>query len=215
MRAVVFANGEMGALAPIRGLIQPEDTIVSVDGGMRHLIALGFSPDIIIGDMDSIDPGRLTAMLAMDVEILQFPTEKDETDLELALDLLRNRGFKECIVVAALGGRTDQTLANIWLLAERNSDDFLISADDGCERVFVVLDDFVLRGTRGDTVSLIPYAAPVTGISTTGLQYPLANETLHPDKTRGLSNVLLADQAAIKIKTGKLLCVHRRESNCE
>ncbi len=215
MRAVVFVNGKIGSLAPIREAICPDDTIVSVDGGIRHLRELGMTPHIIIGDMDSIDRDLLQQIRKKGVEILYFPPAKDETDLELALNMLEERGYTDCLLVAALGGRIDQTLANIWLLAERHHSDFKITADDGCEKVEVIFNNIKLTGSRGDTVSLIPFAGPVTGITTEGLQYPLENETLFPEKTRGLSNVMQGEQARIHIKSGKLICVYRREIFCE
>lgn len=214
MRAVIFANGEISRLSPVNDLIHADDTIVSVDGGMRHILTFGLCPDIIIGDMDSINPGALISAENEGVEILRFPPTKDETDLELAINLLKQRGFDQCLVVGALGGRIDQTLANLWLLAELHRPDFKISFDDGCERVTLITDSLSISGQRGDIVSLIPFGAVVTGITTQGLEYPLCEETLFPAKTRGLSNVLIGEKAEIHIKSGRLLCIQRRDSAC-
>jgi len=145
---------------------------------------------------------------------LRFPPAKDETDLELTLDILKDRGFIEILVIGALGGRIDQTLANIWLLAERSRPDFSITFYDGCERVDLIFDQLTIIGEKGDLVSLIPFGSAVMGITTEGLAYPLQNETLFPEKTRGLSNVLLGEQAKIFIRSGRLLCVHRRRKTC-
>lgn len=214
MRAVIFANGEVPRPLSVRGLIRPDDTIVSVDGGMRHIQPLDLIPHLIIGDMDSIRPELLVSSKDHGVEILRFPPAKNETDLELALNILRDRGFTECVVIGALGGRMDQTLANIWLLAERNTSDFRIRFDDGCERLEVILDDGIVEGEPGDTISLIPFGLEVKGVSTQGLEYPLRDESLFPNKTRGLSNVLLGTWAKIQIRSGRLLCLHRRRSAC-
>jgi len=210
MRAVLFSNGEVPDPLRMRSVLQVDDTIVSADGGIRHLLALGRDPHILIGDMDSIDPHLLSSLEEKGTEILRYPPAKDQTDLELAINILQERGFNEVLIVGALGGRMDQTLANVWLLAERSNTAFDISFDDGCERVYLVQNILAVSGQPGDLISLIPYAARVTGINTDGLEYPLHNETLFPEKTRGLSNVLLANQARITIKTGRLLCIHRR-----
>lgn len=214
MRAVIFANGEISRSSAVNDLVRAEDTIVSVDGGMRHLLALGLRPHIIIGDMDSISPGALTTAEKEGVEILRFPPAKDETDLELAINLLKKRGFDQCLVVGALGGRIDQTLANLWLLAELHRPDFRISFDDGCERVDLITDSLTIFGQSGDIVSLIPFGAAVTGITTRGLEYPLQEETLYPAKTRGLSNVLIEEKGEVHIKSGRLLCIQRRDAAC-
>lgn len=212
MRAVLFSNGEVPDPLQLRSILHADDTIISADGGMRHLHALGQTPHTLVGDMDSIDPDRLAALEKAGIEILRFPPAKDETDLELALTIIEQRGFKQVVIVGALGGRFDQTIANLWLLAERSSANFDISFNDGCECVYLILGELTVSGEVGDLISLIPYAAPVQGITTEGLEYPLDNETLVPDKTRGLSNVLLANQARISIKSGRLLCIHRRKS---
>jgi len=214
MRAVLFINGEVAQPQSLRNIFEIGDTLVSVDGGMRHLKALDLLPQIVIGDMDSIDAESLSALEQGGTEILRYPAEKDQTDFELALDILAERGFNEILVIGALGGRVDQALANIWLLAERSQPGFSISFDDGCEQVFLIQNKLTLKGQKGDQVSLIPYQSPVQGITTEGLEYPLNNETLFPEKTRGLSNVLIGEQAQISIKSGRLLCIHRSESAC-
>ena len=212
MRAAIFCNGEVPQISSVRGLIQTDDVVVSVDGGMRYVDALKLIPNIIIGDMDSVRPELLSTAENHGAEVLRFPPAKDETDLELTFNMLKNRGFTECLVIGGLGGRIDQTLANIWLLAENHSKDFRIFFDDGCERLEMILDDLLIEGNQGDTVSLIPYSTVVNGISTQGLEYPLRDEPLYPQQTRGLSNVMLGKQAHIQIGSGRLLCVVRRQS---
>jgi len=215
MRAVLFANGMIDQESVEHLTIRTDDIIVSVDGGFRHVQALDINPHIIIGDMDSIDSHHLPNLEEQGVEIHRFPPAKDETDLELALHILRNRGYDECLIIGALGGRIDQTLANIWMMASESSTDFSISLDDGCEHIVVILDETTINGDKGDLLSLIPFGGPVQGIVTNGLAYPLQDEALYPEKTRGLSNVLLGNQAKISIRSGKLLCVHRRASACK
>jgi thiamine pyrophosphokinase len=72
-----------------------------------------------------------------------------------------------------------------------------------------------VEGNPGDIVSLIPWGAEVTGISTSGLRWPLREETLHPHKTRGLSNVLLGEEATISLKSGLLLIVQSHPRQVE
>ena len=81
---------------------------------------------------------------------------------------------------------------------------------DGVEEAFYCRGQARVEGAVGEIVSLLPWRQEVTGIVTKGLKWPLQDETLYPDKTRGISNELLADEATIQIKTGLLLVVHRR-----
>ena len=211
MRAVIYANGKIANPALVKPLLKRDDFIVSADGGMRYIHALNLQPQLIIGDMDSISPGLLGKAEHDQIQVVQFPAEKDETDLELAILEVQSRGFNECLVVGALGGRTDQMLANIWLLAKLTRKNFRITYDDGHEQLALALETLTLVGEKGDTVSLIPFSQPVTGISTEGLQYPLCGETLFPEKTRGISNVMMGGEATIRIESGRLLCIHRRD----
>ncbi len=215
MRAVIFANGEINHMPSAAQLVRGDDRIISVDGGMRHVQALGLKSYLIIGDMDSILPDLLLSAQQDGIEILRFPSEKDETDLELAIQLVQQRGFTECLVIGALGGRIDQTLANIWLLLSGQQADFKMVFDDGCERLSMVTDALTIIGTPGDIISLIPFGSPVSGITTAGLAYPLVDETLYPEKTRGLSNVMTAEEVEIRVGSGRLLCVQRRVAACK
>jgi thiamine pyrophosphokinase len=64
----------------------------------------------------------------------------------------------------------------------------------------------------GDTISLLSWGGLAAGVTTTGLKWALAGETLYPYKTRGISNEMLMDTATVCLGTGLLLCVHRRST---
>jgi len=114
-RAVLFANGE--AANPNSLELHADDFRVAVDGGLHKLQALQLAPHLLIGDMDSLSAQEVEACQQAGIEILRFPAAKNKTDLELALDEVLRRGFQEIMIVNALGGRLDQTLGNLSLLA--------------------------------------------------------------------------------------------------
>ncbi len=145
-------------------------------------------------------------------EIRKFPAEKDFTDLELALRAARELGADSILLAAALGGRLDQTLANIALLRLPEMSGMDASLDDGLTEVRLITASLTIYGRAGDTISLIPLGSVVKGVRTHKMQYPLNAETLSPGQTRGISNVMLADQAAVEIESGELLCVHLRQT---
>ena len=66
---------------------------------------------------------------------------------------------------------------------------------------------FPLPGNAGDRVSLLPYGEGVVGVTTLGLAYPLANEPLPPGPARGLSNVRVSEDAAVVVRSGRLLVI--------
>ncbi len=216
-RIIILANGELPDINKARALIQSSDYIICADGGTRHAVSLGVRPNLIIGDLDSAEPGALQKFRNDGVNIELFPRDKNETDLELAINHAIELNPKQIIIVAALGGRLDQTLGNITLLTNvrlltvRHSSGqaFDVRLDDGVEEIFLCRDQVEVHGKIGDIVSLIPWQGAVTNIQTKNLKWTLSNETLYPDKTRGISNEMNSDAASISIGSGLLLIVHR------
>ena len=205
-RIIIFANGDLPDLEKARPLLHDDDFIIAADGGTRHALALGLTPNVIVGDLDSL-PSNFEPS-TFNGEIVLYPKDKNETDLELAIQHALTLNPEQVIILAALGGRLDQTLGNIALIIHHSS--FIISLDDGIEEVFFCSENSQINGNRGDIVSLIPWQGEVTGIVTTGLKWPLQKETLYPNKTRGISNEMTGDTATVQIKPGLLLIVHRR-----
>jgi thiamine pyrophosphokinase len=210
-RIIIFANGELPDKEKARALLHDDDFIIAADGGTRHALVLDLVPNVIVGDLDSLPENFKTS--AFDGEIVLYPKDKNETDLELAIQHALTLNSQEITIIAALGGRLDQTLGNIALINDPfiiHHSSFTISLDDGLEEVFFCRKQVQVNGASGDTVSLIPWQGEVTGIITTGLNWPLQNETLYPHKTRGISNEMTGKVATVQIKSGLLLIVHRR-----
>jgi len=217
-RAVIFANGQIPNQEAARASLQPDDYLIAADGGANHLMQMGILPEIVIGDLDSVDDDTLFQLTSAEVKIEQYSEDKDETDIELALRYVLELGSSAILIVGALGGRLDQTLANISLLTDPSLPGIDIRLDDGVEQAFFCWASATkggqaeVQGRSGDTVSLLPWNGPVGGVTTEGLKWPLYAETLYPDKSRGISNVMLADTASVRIQSGLLLIVHRRVS---
>lgn len=209
MNVVIVANGEMRAAPRLREIWRAADLRLAADGGAVHARRyLGLAPHLLIGDWDSLDATTRAWCVSERVEMIQHPREKDQTDLELALDVALARGATEIAVLGAFGGRVDQLLANVLLLlkpARAKVAARIISAE--CE-IWLVTARVVIAGRRGETVSLIPLTERVEGIVTRGLRYPLRNEPLLLGTTRGVSNVLSAARAEVTLTRGVLLVAH-------
>ncbi len=211
MRVLIFANGDLNPGPQVDQALEGagEALIIAADGGARHALALGLAPHIVIGDMDSLSEEELAHCAMLGATLLRYPPAKDETDLELALLYAAGHGAETVRVLGAMGGRLDQTLANILLLtlpALRGRDVRLIA---GRQTAWLLWPgEHRLTGQQGDTLSLIPLGGEVTGIVTTGLAYPLRNETLSFGPARGISNVFAAETATIRLAAGMLLAVH-------
>jgi thiamine pyrophosphokinase len=213
MRAVVFANGVIQEIHLVKQLITEKDYIVSADGGLRYIRSLNLIPKLVVGDLDSVSRDDIQFLNDNNIEILKFPADKDQTDLEIALRELAKRDYKDILVIGALGGRTDQTLANLGLISSISNDDIRIEFDDGREHIMLIRNRLLLPGKKGDTVSLIPLCSSAKGITTKGLRYSLTDEQLLPDQTRGISNVMMGEIAEINITSGTVLCIHTRKKD--
>lgn len=186
--------------------------LVCADGGARHLKSLGMTPQVIIGDMDSLPPETLKHFTERGSRISRYPREKKETDTQLALEYAWQLFPREVRIYGGMGGRIDHTLANISLLAagaKRGIATLLV--DEWCE-VSVVTRKTEIAGMVGQTISIFPLASPAEGIGMEGFAYPLAGGRMEIGAPYGISNLLAAEQAVVSVAAGSLLLVkyHQR-----
>lgn len=209
MKIAIFANGTLPRLEEVPRLVQSCHLIIAADGGARHCLAVNIVPQVVIGDFDSLSPAELETLQARGAQIIRFPTRKDFTDLELALEYARQQNPDEMIILGGLGQRWDQTLANILLLSNPANQDFRIRLIDGAQEIMLIhaSQTVEVQGQPGDTVSLIPIQGNADGITTSGLEYSLANERLWFGTARGVSNVLLGSSGTIHLEQGMLICI--------
>jgi thiamine pyrophosphokinase len=213
MKALLFANGrpKNGSMVRRALLDATGAQIIAADGGARIAWRYNRLPDVVVGDMDSLSEEELHQLESQGAVIVRHPREKNETDLELALLYAAAHGATWIRVIGALGGRFDQMLANVYLLAmpQLAHCDVAMVARRQMIRVLRA-GTHTLDGHNGDTISLIPISGDVHGITTQGLRYLLENETLLFTLARGISNVMTGASAEITIGEGMLLCVHTR-----
>ena len=201
---VVFASGA----APAAGFVPPEGAlVVAADGGADAALALGVRVDVAVGDFDSISPESLAALEAAGTRLERHPVAKDATDLELALDEALRLGARRILVLGSDGGRLDHLLGTLLLLAADAYAGVELDALLGAARVHVIRGERTLTGEPGETISLFALHGPAAGVTTAGLRYPLAGETLAPGTSRGVSNVFAAAEARVSLRSGVLLAV--------
>lgn len=206
MRAVIVANGVPGGAIPD---LFPEDILIAVDGGWRYCRKLNLRPHILIGDLDSLTPDEVDAAARTGIPVRRYPPRKDETDLELALSAARNAGADDIVIIAALGGRWDMTVANILLLAAPLLDGCRVRILEGPHEMELIRSGETRRfeARPGDLLSLIPLKGDACDVRVSGLEYPLKGETLFFGATRGISNVFTGPYASVFLGEGLLLCV--------
>ncbi len=210
MTVLLFANGDLQEIEWVRPYLDAASAVIAANGGSKHLYRLGHLPDVVIGDMDSLPRQTRQWLEEANVPMIVAPAKKDETDLELALLYASERYKEEILIVAAFGGRLDQTLANIFLLALPALAGQRIELLSAHQRAWLVTDKSEIQGEIGDTVSLIPLGGDVQVRQTQGLLWALTDEILAFGPARGVSNVLTGNVASVAVGSGTLLCIHTR-----
>jgi thiamine pyrophosphokinase len=211
-RAIIFANGSMTVPPPIIDELDASDLIIAADGGTRHCKALGIKPNVIVGDFDSLGHDEVSTYESQGVEMIKFPRDKNETDLELALQYASTQAVSQVFILAALGNRWDMTVANILLAANSKFSHMAILLLDGMQELSILQGkgQFDIDDKKGAILSLIPIGSDALGVTTHGLEYPLSDESLFFSSPRGVSNVILDNHAYVRIKQGSLLvCISR------
>lgn len=206
----------------------PGDLVLAADGGYRALYSLGYTPDLLLGDFDSL--GDLP--LPPDLPVLRFPARKDDTDTGLALRHGLDRGFRDFALYGCAGGRVDHLLANLQSMARvsRLGATIRLAAPE--------YDAWALTGPAPDAsapstpapdalapdalapaavlalpprpggtlVSVFCHGDRAEGVTLTGLAYPLSDAALTGDFPLGVSNRRLEGQpATVSVRRGTLL----------
>ncbi|MCS7260675.1 MAG: thiamine diphosphokinase [Anaerolineae bacterium] len=208
---VILANGQLLDLQRARRAIQAADRLICADAGAAHAIRLEVTPDVVVGDLDSLDPAHYAILKAAGVRFEVHPQLKDKTDLELALQLAVTEGAQEIDLLGTQGGRLDQTLGNVLLLARPEWATVQMRILEGDQTAWVLRggQECVIHATIGDTLSLLPLTPQVHHVTLSGVRWPLHNHTLHFGDTLTLSNVLTQSSARVEAGTGILLIVHQ------
>lgn len=209
MHVIVFAGGTVHSGSAVKQALARARMVVAADSGAMAALDLGYVPNVVVGDLDSLPRAALEDLQRRGSRIVQAPVEKDETDTELAIDLALKQGATHITLLGALGGeRFDHTIANVLLLA--GYPDTPIDIADGNARGWLLRGPgaALIEGKQGDLLSLFPLLASAAGVRTENLYYPLHGETLRFGRPRGISNILLGEHARVALDEGLLLVIH-------
>jgi thiamine pyrophosphokinase len=209
VRALVVLDGDpLGSTAWLAGLAKDADVVIAADGGANRLAKAGRRPDLVIGDMDALSAETQRELERAGATLERYPTEKEETDGELALNSAVQRGADEIVVVGAFGGaRLDHMIGNLMLLAHEDfaAIDVALVTERATFRSLLGPGILELEGAPGDWVTLEPLSEVARGVATDGLRYPLRHEELVRGSTRGVSNELTERRGSVEVGTGLLL----------
>ena len=207
-RALIIAGGKPVKARLARRIGEPS-WIVAADSGLDQAFRLGITPDLVIGDMDSVSERALERAESQGIAIERYPVAKDATDLELAIDAAAAAGFERATIIGGTGGRMAHTLANAMLLLKERS----IALDWMTSRATIVGvrtgESRHYRRGDGEMLSVLAIGGPAMCTST-GLRWQLDDSVLVAGSTRGISNEIVDDEASVAVTGGQVLTVHER-----
>lgn len=216
---VVLAGGDplpASLLADVAEAIDHASLTVAADAGLHHAHRADREVDVLIGDLDSVDPEALEQARRAGTDVRSYPVDKDATDLALALDLVLERTAgagagagagaerPDVLVIGGHGGRTDHLVANLLLLAAERHAPLRIHAWWGADMLHIVRDSVRLTGAVGSNVSLLALHGAAEGVRTTGLRFPLDDAVLAAGSSLGMSNRMSAPDATVAVRSGVL-----------
>jgi thiamine pyrophosphokinase len=178
------------------------DLVVAADAGLERAIAAGLSPDLVVGDMDSLSDRSLLLRFPRE-RVMEYPAEKDETDTEIGLRLMRERGCTEVTIAGGGGGRIDHLLG-IAALFERVWSPLRWLTD--CEDIRLVAGKAELAVRVGSLLSVFPLGDGAAAIHSEGLRWPLDGLEFRRGYG-GISNRATAARVLIEVGVGKLLVI--------
>ena len=220
MRSLVVLAGQINDDEACRIWLETADEIICADGGARHVRRIGLKPDLLIGDMDSIDQQDLNWIQDEDIPIIRHAVRKNETDAELAfIETIRHQSDQaddenEIIVLGALGTRAAHVLATQLLAASLAKPNRLFLLTDGATLIWTLVGGQTLALNPSETdrawaVSVSAISDTIEGLTYQGLAYPLKDAVLSRGTSLGVSNQLAAGvrQATIRLRKGTALVV--------
>lgn len=215
MRVIIVANGELKNPSEFSRFVEQSDIIIAADGGARHCLESGIIPSVVIGDLDSITKRQQKILESTQTKFIKYPRDKDQTDLELALNYTKELGINDIFLLGLFGGRLDQTIANLLLLTKEEWNQVKFTVLNGNEIAYLMQDhdSLTIDGEAGNIVSLIPLTPEVTEIFADGLRWKLDNSLLMFGTTLGVSNEMKNNSCNIRIGNGKLLVIHTRSQD--
>lgn len=208
MRCIIFANGDYGDISYYQDLFTDHDIIICADGGANYAYKLGITPELIIGDMDSINYDAQKYFEEQRIQFKKFPPRKDFTDLQLALAAAADMGARKIVLLGTQGQRIDYSLGNLYSVIPYVRKGLNIIHYGPGWVIYVIANNLTLKGKVGDLVSVLPLGESVRGVTLKGFEYPLENVVLECAYPYSVSNMLSRETGAINLKRGILAVFH-------
>ncbi len=208
MRCVIFSGADIHDYDFVASFLSDGDFIICADSGLRHAKRLGLTADLLIGDLDSADKARLDGYS----RLIKLPCEKDDTDTFAAAKIASENDYDSVIIFGAIGSRVDHSLGNIATLEYLHECGISAKLVDQNNEICIISNETVkIKKHDGCFISLIPLDKTLSGVSITGVKYPLNNAEINRASTLTISNEILDEFAEITVGNGTALYILSRD----
>ena len=183
------------------------DLLIAADGGYDYCRRLNLTPDIYIGDSDSLSDSFDIESIESVNKIL-LPTEKDDTDTLAAVKTALSKGFQRFYIYGGTGGRFSHTIANLQVLtylADNDSRGFLFGKD--CICTVIKNDTISYPSNCQGYISVFSLSDSAKEVTIKGLKYETDTINLTNTFPLGISNEFIGKKAEISVATGFLLII--------
>lgn len=201
-----------GDFTPVDIAIKDDDMCIAVDGGYLYCRMVGIEPDLIVGDMDSIDESVEKALEEIKEnqpdKLVVLNPEKDDTDTLAALRIGLERGYKDFRIYGAMGGRVEHTIANIQCLSFLKNKGAKAYIMDANVMMTVIKDETVrFNAEMEGYMSLFALGEKAQGVTITGMKYLLDKAVVTNDYPIGISNEFIGTEGQVTVEKGMLLLI--------
>lgn len=214
MKYLIVCGGEIdGDFAERLIMSSGFEVIIAADRGMDFLYEHKITPDIIVGDFDSVKNEALSYFKEKGMsDIHALNPEKDDTDSECALQIALDHGADHIIIIGATGTRIDHVLGNISLLGKAMSEGKMAELLDTHNRIRMIDNELEIEKNKqyGKYVSIIPVCKN-NKITLEGFKYPLKDYTFEGFNTLGISNEIVDDIAKITVNEGQYIVIESKD----
>ncbi len=197
----IFGAGEYGNLIPDLKELS-SGLVIAADGGFAHLSQWGVSPDLAVGDFDSL------GFVPQGIEVIRHPVRKDDTDMFLAVQEGLSRGCSRFYLYGGLGGRLDHTLGNLQILAflaEQQRPAFLLGENTAVTAL--CCGSLIFSPDHHGTLTLLSWSSRTEHVNIRGMLYSMSDGTMTCDYPLGISNEFLGQEAEISADRGVLMAL--------
>lgn len=204
-KALVIGAGSISNPDNYKEILSGFDYVITADGGYDNAKILNLKPDLLVGDFDSISHKTMID-LPEGLKIIKYPSEKDMSDMEIALDYLVENSFTHALIVGGIGTRLDHSISNIFTIFKYSSKNLKITIVDD-KNIITDIKPQMRFEKDNYFYSLIPISTEGIVVSLRGFYYDLIEQKIEFGSTLGVSNYIVEENSTIELHSGAGLLI--------